>query len=311
MTKEEETGLIINYKDRIHDLMSKRSSRRRIIDKFVDILMIICFLLAIVPLASILVEVVRNGIAVLSLNFLIQTPGAIGSGQGGIGPAIQGTLIVVGIASAIAIPIGVLAGIYLSEFAGNGKFPSIVRFFNDVLVGLPSIVVGIVGYVTLVIALGSFSVWAGSFALSIIMIPIVVRVTEETLKVVPNSLREAGHSLGIAKRKVVLHIVLKNAKSGVLTGIILAISRIAGETAPLIMTILGADLFFTSLKAPIDALPLRIWRLASQPYQYAHDFGWSAALILIIIILGLSLGLRLLSHRRGFKIKSIAVTGGG
>jgi phosphate transport system permease protein len=309
--EKEKTDLRIESKDKIHNLMSKRSSRRRIIDKVVSISMILCVLLAIVPLASILIEVVRNGIAALSLNFFIQTPGAIGSGLGGIGPAIQGTLIVVGLASAIGIPVGVLAGIYLSEFAGNGIFPSTVRFFNDVLVGLPSIVIGIVGYVTLVIALGSFSVLAGSFALSIIMIPIVVRVTEETLKVVPNSLREAGYSLGIPKRKVVLHIVLKSAKSGVLTGIILAISRIAGETAPLIMTILGADLFFTNLKAPVDALPLRIWRLASQPYQYAHDFGWAAALVLIIIILGLSLGLRLLSHRRGFKIRSIAVTVGG
>jgi phosphate transport system permease protein len=272
--------------------------------------MILCVLLAIVPLASILIEVVRNGIAALSLNFLLQTPGAIGSGLGGIGPAIQGTLIVVGLASAIGIPVGVLAGIYLTEFAGSGIFSSGVRFFNDVLVGLPSIVIGIVGYVTLVITLGSFSALAGSFALSIIMIPIVVRVTEETLKVVPNSLREAGHSLGIPKRKVVLHIVLKSAKSGVLTGIILAISRIAGETAPLIMTILGADLFFTSLKAPVDALPLRIWRLASQPYQYAHDFGWTAALILILFILGLNLSLRLLSHKRGVTIKSIAVMGG-
>jgi phosphate transport system permease protein len=253
-------------------------------------------------------EVVRNGVAALSINFLTQTPGAIGSGLGGIGPAIQGTLIVVGLATAIGVPIGVLAGIYLSEFAGNGIFPSSVRFFSDVLVGLPSIVIGIVGYVVFVLTIGSFSVLAGAFALSIIMIPIVVRVTEETLKIVPNSLREAGYSLGIPKRKVVSYIVLKSAKSGIITGIMLAISRIAGETAPLIMTILGTDLFFTSLKGPVDALPLRIWRLASQPYQSAHDFGWGAALILIIIVVGLSFGLRLISHKRGFKIKTIAAS---
>jgi len=237
---------------------------------------------------------------------LTQTPGAIGSGLGGIGPAIQGTLIVVGLSTAIGAPVGVLAGIYLSEFAGNGIFPSSVRFFNDVLVGLPSIVLGIVAYVTLVLALGSFSVWAGAFALSLIMIPIVVRVTEETLKIVPNSMREAGQSLGIPKRKIILNIILPAAKSGILTGIILAISRIAGETAPLIMTILGTDLYFTSLTGPVDALPLRIWRLATQPYQYAHDFGWGAALILILLVLGMSLGLRLLAHKRGFKIRTIA-----
>ena len=302
--EEEESK--INYKDRIQDIMSRRSSRRRFVDKIISVSAILCVILAVIPLGSILIEVVRNGAPALSINFLTQTPGAIGSGLGGIGPAIEGTLIVVGLATAIGVPIGVLAGIYLSEFAGNGIFPSSVRFFNDVLVGLPSIVIGIVGYVVLVLTIGSFSVWAGAFALSIIMIPIVVRVTEETLRIVPNSLREAGYSLGISKRKVVSCIVLKSAKSGVITGIMLAISRIAGETAPLIMTILGTDLFFTSLTGPVDALPLRIWRLASQPYQYAHDFGWGAALILILIVVGLSFGLRLLSYKRGFKIRTIA-----
>ncbi len=287
-------------------MMLRRSSRRKLVDKIVSISAIFSVILSVVLLGSILIEVVINGARALSINFLTLTPGAIGSGLGGIGPAIEGTLIVVGLASAIGAPVGVLAGIYLSEFAGNGIFPSSVRFFNDVLVGLPSIVIGIVAYVTLVIALGSFSVWAGAFALSIIMIPIVVRVTEETLKIVPNSTREAGQSLGIPKRKIIMHIVLKSAKSGVITGIILAVSRIAGETAPLIMTILGTDLYFTSLTGPVDALPLRIWRLASQPYQYAHDFGWGAALVLILLVLGLSLSLRLVAHKRGFKIGTIA-----
>lgn len=304
MAKEEASK--INYKDEIEGIMSRRSSRRRFVDKIVSVSAILCVILAVVPLGSILIEVVRNGAPALSINFLTQTPGAIGSGLGGIGPAIEGTLIVVGLATIIGVPIGVLAGIYLSEFAGNSIFPSSVRFFNNVLVGVPSIVIGIVGYVTLVLTIGSFSVWAGAFALSIIMIPIVVRVTEETLKIVPNSLREAGHSLGIPKRKVVVYVVLNSAKSGVITGVILAISRIAGETAPLIMTILGTDLFFTSLSGPVDALPLRIWRLASQPYQYAHDFGWGAALILILMVVGLSFGLRLLSHKRGYKIRTLA-----
>jgi len=275
-------------------------------NKVVSAFAIFSVLISVVLLGSILIEVIINGARALSINFLTQTPGAIGSGLGGVGPAIQGTLIVVGLTTAIGAPVGVFAGIYLSEFAGNGIFPASVRFFNDVLVGLPSIVLGIVAYVTLVIALGSFSVWAGAFALSLIMIPIVVRVTEETLKIVPNSMREAGQSLGIPKRKIIMNIVLPAAKSGVLTGIILAISRVAGETAPLIMTILGTDLYFTSLTGPVDALPLRIWRLASQPYQYAHDFGWGAALILILLVLGLSLGLRLLAHKRGFKIRTIA-----
>lgn len=297
------------YKERIHATMLRRSSRRRLVDKLVSISAILSVILAVVPLGSILIEVVRNGAPALSVDFLTQPPGAMGSGQGGIGPAIEGTLIVIGLASAIGAPVGVLTGVYLSEFAGRGIFPSSVRFFNDILVGLPSIVIGIVGYVTLVLAIGSFSVWAGAFALSIIMIPIVVRVTEETLKVVPNSIREAGYSLGIPKRKIILRIVLTSAKSGVITGIVLAISRIAGETAPLIMTILGTSLFFTGLTGPVDALPLRIWRLASQPYESAHTFGWGAALILILIVLSLSVSLRLLAQRRGFGIRT-TVPGG-
>lgn len=297
------------YKERIHATMLRRSSRRRLVDKLVSISAILSVILAVVPLGSILIEVVRNGAPALSVDFLTQPPGAMGSGQGGIGPAIEGTLIVIGLASAIGAPVGVLTGVYLSEFAGRGIFPSSVRFFNDILVGLPSIVIGIVGYVTLVLAIGSFSVWAGAFALSIIMIPIVVRVTEETLKVVPNSIREAGYSLGIPKRNIILRIVLTSAKSGVITGIVLAISRIAGETAPLIMTILGTSLFFTGLTGPVDALPLRIWRLASQPYESAHTFGWGAALILILIVLSLSVSLRLLAQRRGFGIRT-TVPGG-
>jgi phosphate transport system permease protein len=148
---------------------------------------------------------------------------------------------------------------------------------------------------------GSFSVMAGALSLSIIMMPIVVRVTEETLKVVPYSLREAGHSLGLSKAKITLFIVLPAAKDGILTGIVIAISRIAGETAPLIMTILGTSLFFTGITGPVDALPLRIWRLASQPYESAHAFGWGSALILILMILALSMGLRLLIQRKSYK----------
>ena len=213
-------------------------------------------------------------------------------------------MVVVGLASLIGAPIGVLAGIYLSEYGGNGMFPSAVRFFNDVLTGIPSIVMGIVGYVTLVLLIGSFSVWAGALALSIIMIPIVVRVTEEAFKIVPNSIREAAHSLGIPKWKITLFITMKSAKSGIITGIVLAISRIAGETAQLIMTILGTSLFFTSFSGPIDALPLRIWRLASQPYESAHSHGWGAALVLILIVLTLSVVLRLLvQSRAGFSLK--------
>jgi phosphate transport system permease protein len=292
-----------SLKYQLQNTMERKSSKKRIINKIVTILCIICVGLAVVPLGSILFEVIKNGISALSVEFLTQKPGSMISGRGGIGPAIQGTLITIGIASIIAAPVGIFAGIYLSEFAGTGPLPHAIRFFNDVLTGLPSIVLGIVGYIIIVLAIGSFSVWAGSFALSIIMIPIVVRVTEESLKVVPNSIREAGHSLGIPKWKITLHITLKTAFSGVLTGTVIGISRIAGETAPLIMTILGTSLFFTGFDDPVDALPLRIWRLSSQPYEAAHTAGWGAALILILIVLLFSVTLRFLAARKGFNVR--------
>jgi phosphate transport system permease protein len=287
-----------NYRDIVQETVTKKYKKRLFVNKLVTIFTVVCVIAAIVPLFSILLEVVKNGISAISFDFLTKPQGSMGSGSGGIAPAIQGTIIVVGLASLIGAPIGVLTGIYLSEFAKEGTFPYLVRFFNDVLTGLPSIVIGIVGYVVIVLALGSFSVLAGALSLSIIMMPIVVRVTEETLKIVPHSLREAGYSLGLSKAKVTLRIVVPAAKNGILTGIVIAISRIAGETAPLIMTILGTSLFFTGITGPVDALPLRIWRLASQPYESAHAFGWGSALVLILMILALSLGLRYFVQKR-------------
>jgi phosphate transport system permease protein len=289
----------IEQRNKIREIMEKSSNKKIYLNRVVTILTIACVIFAIIPLGSILFEVFKNGASAISFEFLTERPGSIGSGKGGIGPAIQGTLIVVGLGSLIGVPIGVLAGIYLSEYAkSNSKFAFTVRFFNDVLTGLPSIIIGIVGYILIVLSIGSFSVIAGAFSLSIIMIPIVTRVTEETLKIVPNSIREGAHSLGIPKWRITLFIVVKTAISGVLTGIVLSIARIAGETAPLIMTILGTSLFFTSFTGPVDALPLRIWRLASQPYESAHATGWGAALILILIILGLNIGLRLVAQRK-------------
>jgi phosphate transport system permease protein len=290
------------HRKEVQQRMVKNARRAKIIDRLVSIFAIVCVALAVIPLASILIEVVKNGIAAIDLEFLTGRPSAIGRVGGGIGPAIQGTLIVVGLASMIGAPVGILTGIYLSEFAGNGAFPNGVRFFNEVLTGLPSVVIGIVGYILIVINIGSFSVWAGAFSLSIIMIPIVARVTEETLKIVPNAIREAGFALGIPKWKITTFITFKSAISGILTGIVLAIARIAGETAPLIMTILGTSLFFTAFNEPVDALPLRIWRLSSQPYESAQAQAWGAALILILMVLILSVTLRLLAQRRGFAV---------
>jgi phosphate transport system permease protein len=294
-----------NYKSIVREYVKKNSSKRKIINNLVTILLCSFVIIAIIPLGSILIEVFKNGAGALSLSFLFDPPGSMGSGDGGIGPAIQGTLLVVGFATLIGAPVGVLAGVFLSEYSSSSRlFAYFLRLFNDVLTGIPSIVIGIAGYITLVLTLGSFSILAGAFVLSVIMIPIIARVSEETLKLVPNTLREAAYGLGLPKWKVVWHIVIKGSKSGILTGIVLAISRIAGETAPLIMTILGTSLFFSGFNSPVDALPLRIWRLASQPYPSAHEQGWGAAILLILLVLTLSIALRMFAQKRSITFKS-------
>lgn len=298
-----------NYKSIIQSSIEKNSGRRKITNNLMTGLLFIFVIIAILPLVSILMDVFRNGAIAFNIDFLTQPPGSIGSGEGGIGPAIQGTFLVVAFGTLIGAPVGILTGVYLSEYAAtssrNKRFAYLLRLFNDVMTGIPSIVIGIVGYLTIVLALGSFSLIAGAFALSIIMIPIVARVSEETLKLIPNSLREAGYALGIPKWKVVWHVVVKGSKSGIMTGIVLAISRIAGETAPLIMTILGTSLFFHDFNSPVDALPLRIWRLASQPYPFAHQQGWGAALLLILFVLSLTIALKMISQRRCFQVKNV------
>jgi phosphate transport system permease protein len=264
---------------------------RLVVDKIVMGIVFGCVIVALVPLTSILLEVFKNGAAALSWEFLTQEPGAIGSGEGGIGPAIQGTIIIIGMSSLIGVPIGVLSGIYLAEF-GDNRLGRTIRFFNDVFMEFPSIVLGIFAFLTIVLILEHFSLWAGAFALSLIMFPIIARTTEESLKLVPLTYREAGLALGLKKWVVTLRIVLSAAKSGMITGILLSVARIGGETAPLIMTVLGSSQFFSGFDAPMDALPLRIWRLSLLPYDSAQLQGWGAAVVLIIIILAINIGVR-------------------
>lgn len=204
-------------------------------------------------------------------------------------------MILIALTCLIGVPLGVMSGIYLAEF-GSNSFGRVIRFLNDVLTEFPSIVIGIFIYIVVVLAIGSFSAIAGAVALSIIMLPIVARTTEESLKLVPNSIREAATALGIRRWRIIVSILLSAARSGMVTGIMLSVARIAGETAPLIMTILGNQWFFTGINEPMDALPLRIWRLALLPYDYAHQQGWGAALILILIVLTLNVSVRLLTR---------------
>ncbi|MEM2785944.1 MAG: phosphate ABC transporter permease PstA [Candidatus Nitrosotenuis sp.] len=272
-------------------LFKQNVKSRVVLDKIMMGIVFGCVVVALIPLGSILFEVFKNGVAALSIEFLTQPPGAIGSGEGGIGPAIQGTMIIIGMSSLIGVPIGLMSGIYLAEF-GDNKLARTVRFFNDVFMEFPSIVLGIFAFLTIVLILGHFSLWAGAFALSLIMFPIVARTTEESLKMVPLTYREAGLALGLKKWVITCRIVLSAAKSGMITGILLAVARIGGETAPLIMTILGSSQFFAGFDSPMDALPLRIWRLSLLPYNSAQLQGWGAAVVLIVIILAINLGVR-------------------
>jgi phosphate transport system permease protein len=270
---------------------------RKFKDRFFYLLSLGCVVIAVLPLASILIEVIIRGAPQLSVQFIIQPAGVIGQSAGGIGPAIQGTLILIGLTSLIGIPLGIMSGIYLAEY-GNNKYATLMRMFNDVLTEFPSIVVGITVFAVVVLSLGHFSPLAGGIALSFILIPIVARTTEESLKLVPNSVREASLALGVHRWRTTVSVVLPTAKAGLVTGTLLALARIAGETAPLIMTILGNQNFFQGFSQPMDALPLRIWRDALLPYPNFQAQGWGAALVLILMVLSLNIGVRLASRGR-------------
>ncbi|QLH09653.1 phosphate ABC transporter permease PstA [Candidatus Nitrosotenuis sp. DW1] len=286
-------------------LFKQNVSGRLIVDKIMMGIVFGCVIAAVIPLGSILLEVFKNGISAISIEFLTQVPGAIGSGEGGIGPAIQGTLIIIGMSSIIGVPIGVMSGIFLAEF-GDNRLGRTVRFFNDVFMEFPSIVLGIFAFLVIVLVLGHFSLWAGAFALSLIMFPIVARTTEESLKMVPMTYREAGIALGLKKWVITFRIVLSAAKSGMITGILLSVGRIGGETAPLIMTVLGSSQFFSGVDSPMDALPLRIWRMSLLPYDSAQMQGWGAALVLIIIILAINITVRYYFAKKSKKGKILS-----
>jgi phosphate transport system permease protein len=274
----------------------RRLGRRKATNVIAIGLMGVCVLLALVPLVSLLVYVIARGIGALSMTALTQAPAPSVDGGGGFGNAIVGTAILLAIASLVGIPWGVLTAIYLSEYA-QGRLGRVVRFFSDVLTGIPTLVTGLVVYGLLVISLGSFSAIAGGVALGLIMLPIVTRGSEEMLNLVPDSLREAGLALGMPKWKVILRIVLPTAAKGIVTANLLAIARAAGETAPLIVTVLGSNFFTTKLLGtPIAALPLYIFQNATQPDPVKIRLAWAATLVLIAFILILSLLARLIGR---------------
>jgi len=278
-----------------------RYRRRKATDRIVQCLCLASTLVALVPLFSVLGFIGVKGISGISFAFFTQLPGPVGEAGGGMGNAVLGSGLLVGLACLISVPIGVLAGIYLSEF-GTGTFSRAVRFAADVMSGIPSIAVGVFVYTILVLAMRGFSLLAGGVALAVIMLPTVTRSTEELLRLVPQSLREAGLALGVPRWRVILSIVLRTGLGGILTGVMLAVARAAGETAPLLFTAFNSSFWSTSLDKPVASLPVQIFTYAVSPYEDWHNKAWSAALLLLMVVLVLNLSARGLVHwRRRYK----------
>jgi phosphate transport system permease protein len=264
--------------------------------RFIQGLIIFFAFLITVPLLLIIIYIFREGITKINWAFLTQIPKPVGEAGGGIVNALIGSILIVWTASVIAIPIGILCGIYLSENK-TGRLAYWSRLSVDVLQGVPSIVIGIVVYFWVVKPIGTFSAVSGSIALAIMMLPILVRSTEETLKLIPFSLKEAGLALGLPYHKVILKVIVPCGISGILSGIMLSIARIAGETAPLLFTAFGNPYLNTNLARPMQSLPLMIFNYATSPYDEWHDMAWGAALILLFTVLLLNIITKLTTRR--------------
>jgi phosphate transport system permease protein len=261
-------------------------------------LILLAVAVAVAPLVLIVADVVIQGGSQLSLVFLTHLPTPVGIPGGGIGNAIQGSAIIVGLAVLFSVPVGVGAGIYFSEWP-ESRLSFLSSFMNDVLAEFPSITLGIFVYLILVLPTRTFSAVSGGVALAIIMIPIVARTTEESLKIVPNSLREASMALGIPRWKTVIRVVISTGKSGLVTGILLSVARATGETAPLLLTAFGSNYFFGgNLFSPIAALPLLIYNYGISPFSDWRAAAWGAALVLVAFMLILNLSAKLLIGRK-------------
>lgn len=271
--------------------------RRRIVNGIMTGVVAVAALITTLPLIFILFHLLREGAGALSLDFFTQMPRPVGEGGGGMANAIVGTLILIGIACAIGLPVGIGAGLYLADFRGS-RLATIVRFLADVLNGVPSIVVGIFAWQFLVKPLGHFSALAGGVALAAMMIPMVTRTTEEMVRLVPTALREAALALGYSRARTALTVVLRTATAGIVTGVLVAVARIAGETAPLLFTSFGNHFWSVRLDQPTAALPLQIFTLATGPYDEQHELAWAGALVLIGLVFVISLAARLATRSR-------------
>ena len=273
-----------------------RTSRRKLLSALFVAFCALSVLLALLPLAMILFFVVSQGIASLNVNFFTHMPAPVGESGGGMANSIVGTLLLVGLGSLFAIPIGVVSGVYMSEFAGS-RLASAVRFAADTLNGVPSIVIGIFAYGVAVLPFQQFSALAGGLALGIMMIPLIARTTEELLLLVPGPMREGALALGATRARAVFTVLLPAALPGIITGVVLALARIAGETAPLLFTSFNNAYFTTSLRQPISSLTVQVFTYAISPYPDWHRQAWAGALVLVGIVFVCSLLARLATRK--------------
>ena len=272
------------------------ASRRRLLSKFIAGLCGLAVVLALVPLAFVFFYVVKQGFSSLNWDFFTRMPKPVGEPGGGMANAMVGTLILIGLASLVAIPVGLIAGVYLSEYAG-GKFASAVRFTADVLNGVPSIVIGIFAYGLAVLPVHRFSALAGGLALGFMMIPIVTRTTEELLNLVPSTLREGALALGATRARAAFGVMVPAALPGIMTGILVALARIAGETAPLLFTSFNNRFFTTRLDQPIASLTVQVYTYAISPYDDWHRQAWAGALVLVAFVFIFSVLARMVTRR--------------
>jgi phosphate transport system permease protein len=277
--------------------MNAASVKFRIIkSKTIQVVIIVLAFVITLPLLFIIFHIFRQGITKINWTFLTHIPKPVGETGGGIANALLGSVIIVLVASIIAIPFGIMCGIYLSENK-TSRLSYWSRLAVDVLQGVPSIVIGIVIYFWVVKSVGTFSAFSGSIALAIMMLPIIVRSTEETLKLIPSSLKEAGFALGLPYHKVIMRIIVPSGLSGIISGGILSVARIAGETAPLLFTAFGNPYLNTNITKPMQSLPLLIFNYATSPYDDWHNLAWGAALILLFTVLLLNVITKLTTKR--------------
>jgi phosphate transport system permease protein len=270
---------------------------RRLVDRAMTGMAVVTVLLVLLPLFAIFTYLVYKGVGSINLAFLTQTPKPVGESGGGMANAIVGSIVILGIASLLGVPLGIGAGIYLSEY-GRNRYGDIVRFVSDVLNGVPSIVIGIVAYAIVVMRQKHFSALAGGVALAIMMVPTIARTTEQMLLLVPQAIREAAYGIGVSQWRTALSITLRTATSGVITGVMLAFARVAGETAPLLFTAFGNQFWNWKSDQPTAALPLQIYTYAISPFDEWHRQAWAGSLVLIILIVSAVTAVRLVVRRR-------------